>query len=358
MSLEQLQENILNECFPKNNNPKVYFSIRNYFRKIFLQRNSFLLLRKSFRLLNNTRKTVRFALDNSHRINESFQKLSVSTESYSNELKEISKNLNEEKRALNNFQKDLRKEKKDLEERLGNLRKEEILLETRKSEFTRNLNEFQKDKATILDIESKFEEKDSKLKEWEYGLENKENLLKEKEEYLENQENLFHEEKVTFDELKESISEEKEILEEERESFFTDSKELKDKLEERIREYEIKLSEIEHLKTTVDLFKKDKSKEGKEAKLVVQEAIRQMQKVCKDMLSRTEELEEKYCDGSFKGFALPLDQIENKIEELKNHLEEIYSYSKDNPHIPLNLFIKEIEFRFKKQMNLKIFGIS
>ena len=64
------------------------------------------------------------------------------------------------------------------------------------------------------------------------------------------------------------MEERKNLFEEEYLLFQTERKDWKAKLEEKIIEYEKKLEDIEKIKSTVNLFKKDKSKEGQQEKLV------------------------------------------------------------------------------------------
>ena len=81
---------------------------------------------------------------------------------------------------------------------------------------------------------------------------------------------------------------------------------IEQKLKEKIDEYDRKLADVEKIKDTADAIKFDKSEEGKDAKIVVQEAIRQAKKLSEDKVKEFDELQEKYCKGTFQGFATPL----------------------------------------------------
>lgn len=282
---------------------------------------------------------------NIHKSNQSFDSTQIEL---LKEIRALVKNIEKEKFLVIQQKEFLEKKEMELKEKSKEIRQTEIWITAKKTDIKKELKqirekefEIEEREKSILQETERLHFKESEILEKETNLSDREAFLAEKE-----IEFSFHERELS--EKQELINEKEIELKEGLEKLFKEKEELNKKLAEKIDEYDEKFASLKETKETIDLFKKDKSKEGKEVKLVVQEAIRQMQKLSKDMLSRSEELEEKYCGGTFKGFALPLDEIENKIEELKNHLEEIYSYSKDNPHIPLNLFIKEIELRFKK----------
>ncbi len=333
----------------KNVYTKRFFSFKkSFFTKLFLRRNSLLLLNKVFKLLNDSKKISKNFVYYSSQISDLFCKLNNSAESFNLVFQNLFSELNNEKRNLENKINEVENRKTILDERFTTLRKEEILFETKKADFSKKFQEFTKIESQVLEKESTYEERIFDLENLEQELNQKEKDLINQEEELTSLESKINLEKINFEKQVSSFEKDSNAFEDEKSLFEKEKIELLEKLESRIKEYEIKLAEIDHLKETVDFFEKDKTEEGKKGKLVVQETIRQLQKILKDSLSRAEELEEKYCNGTFKGFAIPLDEIVNKLEELKNYLKDIYDYSEKNPHMPLNHFIYEIETRLKK----------
>ena len=115
-----------------------------------------------------------------------------------------------------------------------------------------------------------------------------------------------------------------------RKKFEEERAEIESKLKEKIDEYDRKLADIEEIKNTTDAIKFDKSEEGKEAKIVVQEAIRQAKKLSEDKAKEFDELQEKYCKGTFSGFSTPVNEIDKSFEELKEQSEQIKEHAEDN----------------------------
>ncbi len=313
----------------------LYGNLKHFFksRKLYTKKLNYLRFFKLYFKLFLRSKQIFTAFNRTH--NDLLNELSCFSENNRKQIEKMLATLSEEKSFLENTKKLLENQHKELIERELNLKKYEILLEVKKADLKKQEKEFEKTKNEIL-------LKESTYTELEKSLLLKEREIKEKEASV----NLFLLEKEEF-------TKEKEKFLTEIETYLKEQKELKNKLTEKIREYEKKLAKLESIESTLESCKKDFSEEGKKAKIVVQETIRQMQKIAKTLLTQSEKLEEKYCNGSFRGFALPLDEIENKIESLKNHLEEINSYSEKNPDIPLSLFIKEIEERLIKANQFK-----
>lgn len=72
------------------------------------------------------------------------------------------------------------------------------------------------------------------------------------------------------------------------------------------------------------------SEDGRKAKIVVKEAIRQAMKTIEDIQKVFSELNEKYCEGTFKGFATPIEEIDTRFEELKTKFIQIDEHAKEN----------------------------
>ncbi len=109
----------------------------------------------------------------------------------------------------------------------------------------------------------------------------------------------------------------RESLEEEKARWERDSAEIENNLNEKIKEYDRKLADMEAVSETFDNIKYDDSEDGKRAKIVVKEAIRVSIKTTEETLQRLKEIDEKYASGTFKGFSVPIDEINLSYEELK-----------------------------------------
>ncbi|MCB1191544.1 MAG: DnaJ domain-containing protein [Leptospiraceae bacterium] len=277
---------------------------------------------------------------------ESFTKLSLS------DIKALFRELEQEKARVATDRKELEVQKEAHAERLKELRQNEILITAKDSSVKKDLKDvretrkvveekekFIREETTRIEaIETNINQKEQALNLWKTALEEKETKLQEEQDRLDS----LKEEAETFHEEAESI---KDDLVEQLEKLKEEREEYKKAFEEKALEFERKLAELAKAKDIHKLFEKDKSKEGKSAKLVVQEAIRQMQKLSKDMLERAEKLEEQYCQGTFKGFAIPMDTITDRIEQLKTNLVLVQNYAAENTHLPLHGFLEGIQNR-------------
>lgn len=331
---------------------------QTFFQRVFSgflvsKKSSVELLKKSRGLLNRSNVLHRKIYERASDVKTSIASLAESTNHYTQEIKSHSTLLKKEKEFLFEQNKQFDSDKKKLDEKSSQIRKEEILLATRKSENAKQYKEVKQIQKEIQAKEDWINSESERLQSLEEEQKAKQEELDFLQARFEKQEREIEREKESVDEILLELEERKNLFEEEYSLFQKERKDWKAKLEEKIIEYEKKLEDIEKIKSTVNLFKKDQSKEGKQAKLVVQEAIRQMQKLAKDNYEKSLELEEKYCKGTFKGFAIPVVQIEEKIEILKEHLQEITNYASANIDLPLESFISEIQSRLKKADEFK-----
>lgn len=105
-------------------------------------------------------------------------------------------------------------------------------------------------------------------------------------------------------------------------------------LNEKIEEFDRRIEALNAVKGIVDDLKFDDSEDGKHAKIVVKEAIRQAKKSLTDMHLKFEELDEKYSSGTFKGFSTPLNEIDKEYEELKNQYNQISEHIQSQSNLP------------------------
>jgi hypothetical protein len=105
-------------------------------------------------------------------------------------------------------------------------------------------------------------------------------------------------------------------------------------LNEKIEEYDRRIEDLNAVKGIVDDLKFDDSEDGKKAKIVVKEAIRQAKKSLNEIHLKFEELDEKYSSGTFKGFSTPLNEIDKEYEELKNQYNQIREHIESQSNLP------------------------
>lgn len=239
----------------------------------------------------------------------------------------------------------------ELDEKKKEVRKEEIVIEARKADVRKN-EQLADEQQKKLDAESK------RVAEREREAEKvKAESEKEKEKY----ESLFDELEVDKGNIKtleeearrknkeadektataNAIFEKAKVIDEEikaKEAKFEEHREAIEKsLKEKIEEYDRRLEDLNAVKGIIDDVKFDKSKEGKEAKIVVKEAIRQAKKALTDIKARFEELDEKYASGTFKGFSTPLTEIDKDFKELKSQYTQVKEHIAAQENLPLSV---------------------
>lgn len=262
----------------------------------------------------------------------------------SEQLRKLVSENNETKNILLQKENDLKTEEKSLEERAKEIRKQEIEIVARKSTVRTEESEVrQKDKGLdheredikkretkakkdvdeSNEIKEKFEEKNREFLNKEKELKELESYLKERKKVIASKERKA---KIKF-ERAETIDEE---IKEKESKFEERRAEIEQKLIEKIDEYDRKLADIEELEDISDAIKFDSSEEGVEAKIVVQDAIKRAKKLSEDNAKEFDELQDKYCKGTFKGFATPLSEMEESFEDLKTQLEDIREHANSN----------------------------
>jgi uncharacterized protein YukE len=104
----------------------------------------------------------------------------------------------------------------------------------------------------------------------------------------------------------------------------------------------------------------------------VKEAIRQAKKLLTDIKTQFDELDEKYCGGTFKGFSTPVSEIDKSFEELKAQYMQIKEHIETNDSLPasINNWLDSIEgyineadkgiksWEFSESYRNIIFGLS
>lgn len=106
-------------------------------------------------------------------------------------------------------------------------------------------------------------------------------------------------------------------LEKEKAAFEESRAKIESGLAEKEKELDRKIADADALDETLKNVGLDDSEDGKKAKIVVKEAIRQIKKRLEDSIAEINTIDEKYNGGTFKGFSIPLDEINTEFEQCK-----------------------------------------
>ena len=136
--------------------------------------------------------------------------------------------------------------------------------------------------------------------------------------------------------------EKREAFEAEKERWEKDRSEIENNLNEKIKEYDRKLADMEAVSETFDNIKYDDSEDGKKAKIVVKETIRVSIKALEESIQKFKELDEKYTSGTFKGFSVPIDEINLAYEELKSQYAAIKEHA-ESSGLDFSVWLGKIE---------------
>lgn len=308
--------------------------------------------------LKQTERNVAKTLALSKQASDTLEKSNQNHEAFNKEVQEFQKKVAEnQKLQLELQQKEqvLSQWEEDLKDRKEAIRKEEMSIHIRKesvakeeqrlSKKDRNLDQEREDIQRERERIKKREEKsDKEVKEAQENKEKYENLQKEAEKSkkhyedtlrnLEDRESLCKTKEADIEKrLREVVEKENAFSTKEREllSTFEENKkkweeqraEIERNLNEKIKEYDRKMADIEAMGETIDAIKFDESEDGKKAKIVVKESIRVGIQTLEDTLHRFKELDEKYASGTFKGFATPIDEISEADKELRAMYEGV-----------------------------------
>jgi DNA repair exonuclease SbcCD ATPase subunit len=260
------------------------------------------------------------------------------------ENKEKENILLEKENLLSERERKIKVSEDDIEERKKEARKEEIILEARKAEIRKNEQKVSEYDNTVKEREAEAE----KLKaEYEENKEKYQNLFDELERQKENISALekeaerknasadkkeadanaiFEKAKTIDDDIKAKEAE-----------FEKRREEIESSLKAKIEEYDRKLEDISNVQEFVDGITFDDSEDGKKAKIVVKEAIRQAKKSLTDIKTQFDELDEKYCSGTFKGFSTPLSEIDKSFEDLKTQYQQVKEHIEANDTLPASI---------------------
>ena len=264
-------------------------------------------------------------------------KISESIDSKSGRLIDLVAQNEEIKQSLSQRDVVLRAKEDDMEERRKKVRTQEIDIVARISEVRRQESDAKRQDKVLDDERISIKKRenvaqklaaDSKaIKEdcdaLKQKLNDKEDQLKIEEEQLNSQSQELNERRKKAESMFEKADNIEKELEEKERAFEEKRAGIEHSLNEKIKDYDRKIADMESVQQTVDAVKFDSAEEGKTAKIVVQEALRQAKKNLEDSARDFGKLQEKYGEGTFRGFAIPLSEIDNDFQELRELFQVI-----------------------------------
>lgn len=302
-----------------------------------------------------------------------FQKKVDENQKLQNELQIQQQRLSDWEEELKNRAEDNRKEEISIHIRSENVKKEELRVAKKDTDLDAERQNIKDErismksrieKAELAEKEyreskDKFDEKqkdadkrkiefEDKLKE----LDSRETECKKVEDDISRRLSELEEKERNF-----SLNEKnmRDSFDEEKAKWEKDRAEIESNLNEKIKEYDRKLSDMEAFTKTMDNIAFDDSEDGKKAKIVVKETIRVSMKTLEDILQKFKELDEKYVSGTFEGFSIPIDEISNTFEDLKGQYTEVKEHA-DSTGLNFSIWLKKIEDSiFEADKNFKSF---
>lgn len=267
-------------------------------------------------------------------LNEQLTKLVLDNERTKNLLLERENKIRAKQEEFDERQKEIRREEINITARNSETRKNEQLvteqqknLEAESKRVSERETEAEKIKTESEDEKEKYQSLYDELEVDKGNIKTLEEEArrknKEADEKTATANAIFEKSKVIDDEIKEKEK-----------KFEEHRQEIEKALNEKIEEYDRRLEDLNAVKGIIDDVKFDKSKEGKEAKIVVKEAIRQANKALTDIKTKFEELDEKYSSGTFKGFATPLSEIDKYFDELKTQYIQVKEHIASQDNLP------------------------
>ena len=243
----------------------------------------------------------------------------------------------------------LREKEDDLGERGKEIRRQEIYLEARKAEARRQDADIKRRDEGLESERTDIRQREGDAKKLaeasekaRKSYESRKQKLDEQEGQLKDLEGRLSSESRDFEKrkeeaqsiLKKAETADVELAEKERD-FEKKRAEIERSLTEKIEEYNRKLADLETAGNTVASVQFDKSEEGKSAKIVVQEAIRQAKKTLEEGAEHFSKLLDKYGKGSHAGFATPISEIDKGLKTLRSHRNTIKEHAEAHRHLGL-----------------------
>lgn len=257
--------------------------------------------------------------------------------------------LRKKEENLNKREDDIRIGEISIEARKSEVRQIESIAKRRESDVKRRDESLENERVdikererTARDIEKTSRKAVEKYEKRERQLDDKESNLIKMEEELSSKSRSLNEQEQRATQMSEEAARKRDELAGRESDFEEKRKDIERNLNEKIDEYDRKIAAIEEVKNTVDFVKFDGSEEGKSAKIVVQEAIRLARKSLEDEAGKFSELQDKYCQGTFRGFSIPIDEIDSELDNLKSYREQINEHAMDCDIVGVEKIVESI----------------
>ena len=269
-----------------------------------------------------------------HELNQQLIGLVAENEKRKNTLLEQEQKLALQKTELEERQHQIRKDEILLTAQKANIRKEEAAIEAREKTLEWEQDRVRNETQSAKDLKQKADEVQEKYQTLFTSLKMSEDAIKNQEEAAIRKNKDADLKLRKADEISLKASSFEEEMKSKEATFEARREEIEVALKEKINEYDRRIMDLDNAKELLDGINYDDTENGKTAKLVVKEAIRQAKKTLGDVKTRFDELDEKYSSGTFKGFSTPLELIDNEFENLRAQYSQITEHIKSNPNLP------------------------
>lgn len=303
-------------------------------------------LQEKIALFNAQVEDFQKKVDENQRLQQQLQKEQSRLSEWEENLKNRAEEIRKEEMSIHIRSESVKKDEQrvakkdtDLEQERQNIKDERVSMKERveKAEKAekKSIESKEKYEAKFKDAEEQKKEYEDKLKD----LDSRESKCSELENDIKKRLASVEEKEHSFSAKEEEM---RKSFEAEKSRWETDRAEIESKLNEKIREYDRKLEDMEAVRETIENINFDDSEDGRKAKIVVKETIRVSMKTLEDTLQKFKELDEKYASGTFKGFSVPIDEISIVNEELKQQYAEIKEHA-EGTGLDFSIWLGKIE---------------
>ena len=285
-------------------------------------------------------------VDENQRLQQQLQEEQVRLSAWEEDLKNRAESNRKEEMSIHIRSESVKKEEQRVAKKDSDLESERQNIKDERSSMKERVAKAEKAEKEYTEEKEKYSEKQKAADEQKREYEDKLKDLDSREEKCRSLEGDIAKRLSDVEEKERNFSSAEKTLREtfeaEKAKWENDRAEIENNLNEKIKEYDRKLADMEAMTETMDNIAFDDSEDGKKAKIVVKETIRVAMKTLEDNLQKFKELDEKYASGTFKGFSIPIDEISTVNEELKNQYAAVKEHA-ENSGLDFSAWLKKIE---------------
>lgn len=303
-------------------------------------------LQEKIALFNAQVEDFQKKVDENQRLQRQLQKEQSRLSEWEEDLKNRAEKNRKEEISIHIRSESVKKEEQRVAKKDSDLEHERQNIKDERLSMKERVEKAEKIEKESIQSKEKYEEKqkdaEKQKKEFEdklKDLDSRESRCSEQESDIKKRLGIVEEKERDFSKREEEM---KKSFETEKSRWETDRAEIENRLNEKIKEYDRKLADMEAVRETVDNIKFDDSEDGKKAKIVVKETIRVSMKTLEETLQKFRELDEKYASGTFKGFSIPIDEISLVNEELKLQYAEVKEHA-ESTGLDFSAWLEKIE---------------